>query len=196
MSEAVRTNGWRAWLLASRPKTLTGAAAPVLIGGALAVRLGCGAFRPWAFVWCLLFAFVMQVDANFVNDYFDWKKGSDREDRLGPERACAQGWVTPEAMRRAIWLTTLAGCLAGLPLVWHGGWWMVLVGALCVAGCVLYTTHLSYLGLGDVLVLVFFGLVPVFFTYWCCAGRGLGMGSAGLSAHLSAAGPGACAWAW
>ncbi len=120
----------------------------------------------WAFLLCLLFAFVMQIDANFVNDYFDFKKGTDRADRLGPERACAQGWIRPEAMRRGIVVTTLAGCAVGLPLVWYGGWWMLAVGALCVAGCILYTTHLSYRGWGDILVVVFFGFVPVFFTWW------------------------------
>lgn len=167
----VRTNGLRAWMLATRPRTLTGAAAPVLIGASCALTSGLSVSM-LAFACCLLFAFVMQIDANFVNDYFDFKKGTDRTDRLGPERACAQGWVTPRAMRFAILLTTLMGCLCGLPLIAFGGWWMLLVGATCVAGCILYTTYLSYRGWGDVLVVVFFGLVPVFFTYWCMCGYG------------------------
>lgn len=167
----VKTNGLKAWFLAARPKTLTGAAAPVLIGGALALSQ-TGDVSWTALLLCLLFAFVMQIDANFVNDYYDFQRGTDRADRLGPERACTQGWITPTAMRRGILATTLAGCLLGLPLVCYGGWWMLAVGALCVAGCILYTTCLSYRGWGDALVVVFFGLVPVFFTYWCVCAYG------------------------
>jgi 1,4-dihydroxy-2-naphthoate octaprenyltransferase len=109
----------------------------------------------------------MQIDANFINDFFDYVKGTDdRETRLGPERACTQGWVTVSAMKRAIALTTCLACVVGLPLVLYGGLEMLLVGALCVVFCFLYTTHLSYMGLGDVLVLLFFGLVPVCVTYY------------------------------
>ena len=187
--EKVVVNSPKAWFLAARPKTLAGAAAPVLIGGALVVHnlkrvieADVTVAKPaihngyvWVFVLCLLFAFIMQIDANFVNDYFDFKKGTDREDRLGPERACAQGWVTPLAMKRALWITTILGCAVGLPLVWIGGPWMIVVGLLCVAAVMLYTTRLSYIGLGDVLVVVFFGIVPVFFTYWCMMGQACGM---------------------
>ena len=109
----------------------------------------------------------MQIDANFINDFVDFAKGTDdRETRLGPERACAQGWVSIDAMKHAIAATTVLGCLVGLPLVWFGGLEMVLIGVLCMVFCFLYTTHLSYMGLGDVLVLVFFGLIPVSITYY------------------------------
>lgn len=160
----IRKNGCKAWILAARPKTLTGAAAPVLIGGAYALCLNTFSFVP--FLLCLLFALLMQVDANFINDWFDFLRGTDREDRLGPERACAQGWVTPAAMKRAIFLTSSVACCIGLPLVLWGGWMLVGIGALCVAGAFLYTTKLSYLGLGDILVVLFFGIVPVFFTWY------------------------------
>ena len=123
-------------------------------------------FHLWPAILCMLFAFIMQIDANFINDYFDFKKGADDEQRLGPKRACAQGWVTLGAMRKAILMTTALACIIGLPLVCYGGWAMVGVGVLCVVFCFLYTTHLSYLGLGDVLVLVFFGIVPVCATYY------------------------------
>ena len=167
----VKKDSLKAWLLAARPKTLTGAAVPVMIGLALAwvdAKLYVGAPFSWlAAVLCLLFAFIMQIDANFVNDFVDYAKGTDdRETRLGPERACAQGWVSIERMKHAIALTTCLACVVGLPLVWFGGLEMVLVGLLCVVFCFLYTTHLSYMGLGDVLVLVFFGLVPVSITYY------------------------------
>jgi 1,4-dihydroxy-2-naphthoate octaprenyltransferase len=163
----IKTNSPKAWVLAARPKTLTGASVPVMIALALAwADGGASAFRLVPAVLCMLFALVMQVDANLVNDYFDFKKGVDDERRLGPKRACAQGWVTLEAMRKAILITTCTACLLGLPLVAYGGWEMVAVGVACVLFCFLYTTHLSYLGLGDLLVLVFFGLVPVCATFY------------------------------
>lgn len=106
---------------------------------------------------------------HFVNDYFDFMKGTDDETRLGPKRACAQGWITAAAMRRGLLITTLLACAVGLPLIAYGGWEMILVGLACVVFCFLYTISFSYLGLGDVLVLVFFGLVPVCMTYWLVA---------------------------
>ena len=167
----VRKDSLKAWILAARPKTLAGAAVPVMIGLALAwvdARLYAGDPFNWlAAALCMAFAFIMQIDANFINDFVDYAKGTDdRETRLGPERACAQGWVSLERMKHAIAITTCLACIVGLPLVWFGGLEMVLIGMLCVVFCFLYTTHLSYLGLGDVLVLVFFGLVPVSITYY------------------------------
>ena len=167
----VRKNSLKAWVLAARPKTLTGAAVPVMIGLALAYSDSMNSEEA-LFNWvpatlCLLFAFIMQIDANFVNDFFDFAKGTDdKETRLGPERACSQGWVSPHAMKHAIAITTVLACLVGLPLVVYGGMEMLLIGVFCVLFCFLYTTHLSYMGLGDVLVLVFFGLVPVSMTYY------------------------------
>ena len=167
----VKKDSFKAWFLAARPKTLTGAAVPVMIGLALAwkdAKLYDGDVFNWvAAVLCLLFAFIMQIDANFINDFVDYAKGTDdRETRLGPERACTQGWVSIERMKHAIAATTILACLVGLPLVVFGGLEMVLIGMLCVVFCFLYTTHLSYMGLGDVLVLVFFGLIPVSITYY------------------------------
>lgn len=167
----VKQDSFKAWLLAARPKTLTGAAVPVIIGLALAWtdarEYGDDVFSYFAAVLCLLFALTMQVDANFVNDFFDYAKGNDdAETRLGPLRACTQGWVKIDSMKRAIASITILACVIGLPLVYYGGLEMLLVGALCVLFCFLYTTHLSYIGMGDVLVLVFFGIVPVSITYY------------------------------
>lgn len=164
----VKQNSLRAWFLAARPKTLSAALVPVVVAAALAWAEGC--FRPVPVVLCLLFAALMQVAANFINDLLDFRKGTDREDRLGPERACAQGWVTPAAMRRAIAIVLVAACAAGCGLLFYGGWWLVLVGAACVVFAFLYTTLLSYCGLGDVLVWLFFGFVPVLGTYYVQAG--------------------------
>lgn len=170
-NKTIEKNSIKAWILAARPKTLTGAAVPVMIGLALAFadsqQDGNKPFSWIAATLCMLFAFIMQIDANFVNDLFDFTKGTDdRETRLGPERACAQGWVSVDAMKHAIAITTVLACIVGLPLVLYGGMEMILVGFFCVLFCFLYTTHLSYMGLGDLLVLVFFGVVPVTVTYY------------------------------
>ena len=133
----VRTNSWKAWLLAARPKTLTGAAVPVFIGCGLAYADQQLQLIP-AFI-CLLFAFLMQIDANLINDYFDFKKGTDREDRLGPERACAQGWITLDAMKKGIILTSITACLIGSVLLLYAGWEIIPVGLLCVLFAFLYT---------------------------------------------------------
>ena len=167
----MKTNSLKAWFLAARPKTLTGAAVPVMIGVSLAwvdaKQYGDDTFQWLAAVLCFLFAFVMQIDANFINDFFDFANGTDDiETRLGPRRACAQGWVTLDAMKRAIAITTCLACVIGLPLVWFGGLEMILIGLICVVFCFLYTTHFSYMGLGDLLVLVFFGIVPVCISYY------------------------------
>ena len=161
----VKTNSLHAWWLAARPKTLTGAAAPVIL--ALSAAYGIYGHVEWIpALLCLAFALLMQVDANLVNDYFDCIRGVDTEERLGPERACSQGWITLPAMRMGIAITTMVACLAGLPLVWWGGWECILVGITCVAFCFLYTTLFSRIAMGDILVLLFFGIIPVAYTFF------------------------------
>lgn len=167
----IKLNSPYAWFLAARPKTLTGAIIPVLLGSALA--FSDGEFKTPPALLCALFACGMQIAANFINDLFDFQKGTDRKDRLGPPRACAEGWITPGAMKLGIGCALLLSCLAGLALlfiVWgqlpHGGWELVVLGVVCILFAFLYTTLLSYLGWGDVLVLVFFGFVPVCGTYY------------------------------
>ena len=170
--QIIKNNSVKAWLLAARPKTLSGAAVPVMIGVSLAWVDAQAFYEEGTFSWlaavlCLLFSFAMQIDANFINDFFDFANGTDDvETRLGPRRACAQGWVKLDAMKKAIAATTCIACVIGLPLAWFGGLEMILVGALCVVFAFLYTTFFSYKGLGDVLVLVFFGIVPVCCTYY------------------------------
>lgn len=160
----VEINSLKAWLLAARPKTLAGAAVPVMVGCALAVTDGKFMWIP-AFI-CFLFAFLMQIAANFINDLYDFLKGTDREDRLGPERACSQGWITPAAMKKGIIVTVILACAIGSLLLFYAGWELIIVGALCVLFAFLYTTYLSYNGWGDILVLIFFGFVPVGCTYY------------------------------
>lgn len=166
----VKQNSTKAWLLASRPKTLTAASIPVMLGCALASMYGH--FQLIPAILCFLFAFLMQIDANFINDLYDYLKGTDREDRLGPERACAQGWISPSGMKNGIVITTFLAALDGLCLLWYGGWEMIPVGIACIIFAFLYTTGpypLAYHGWGDVLVLVFFGFVPVGCTFYIMA---------------------------
>ena len=168
--ETIQTNSIKAWILAARPKTLAAAATPVLLGCALAYN--DGAFQWIPALLCFLFAFSMQIDANFINDYYDFLKGSDREDRLGPERACAQGWITLSAMKKGMIITTLLSCFWGLLLLRYCGLEMIPVGMFCVLFAFLYTAGpypLAYHGWGDVLVIVFFGFVPVGCTYYTMA---------------------------
>lgn len=171
MEETIKQDSFKAWVLAARPKTLSGAIVPVIIGLALA-WVDAREYGSWIFNWvpaalCLLFATLMQIDANFINDFFDYAQGNDEaETRLGPLRACTQGWVKIDSMKRAIALTTCTACLVGLPLVFFGGLEMLVVGLLCIVFCFLYTTHLSYIGMGDILVFLFFGIIPVCTTYY------------------------------
>lgn len=106
--EEVKRNSLQAWILAARPKTLAGAITPVMIGCALA--FADGKFNWIPALICCLFAGLMQVAANFINDLFDFLKGTDREDRLGPERACAQGWISAAAMKQGIFITVGLAC--------------------------------------------------------------------------------------
>ena len=163
----IKRNSLQAWILAARPKTLTGAVTPVLIGTALAAMDGHFEWLP-ALI-CCVFASLMQIAANFINDLFDFLKGTDREDRLGPERACAQGWISLQAMKTGIIVTVTLACLIGCTLLFYAGWELIIVGVLCVLFAFLYTTGpypLSYNGWGDVLVIIFFGFVPVGGTYY------------------------------
>lgn len=170
----VKTNSIQTWLLATRPKTLTGAFIPVVLATALAHQDGCLDWR--VALLCLLFAGGMQIVANLINDLYDFLHGTDREDRLGPERACAQGWITPTAMKVGIWVSIAISCcfgLGALALTWQQLPWqgleLVLLGLSCILFSFLYTKVFSYYGLGDLLVLVFFGFVPVCGTYYLMA---------------------------
>lgn len=172
----IRRNSLKAWVLAARPKTLSGASVPVMIGTSIAYRTmeGTTTFQASQFViaalLCFIFAFIMQIDANFINDYYDCLKGRDNEERIGPLRACQQGWITMKAMRIGIALTTILAALCGLAMFYvvspaimlH----LIMIGAACILFCFLYTTCLASWGLGDLLVLVFFGIVPVCGTYY------------------------------
>jgi 1,4-dihydroxy-2-naphthoate octaprenyltransferase len=134
---------------------------PVLVGTAAVARLQ---FRPLPFVAALLAAVLIQIGTNFANDYFDFRKGADTAERLGPVRVTQSGLISPARVRAAMLLVFGLAALVGLYLVFVGGWPILLIGLLSIAAGVLYTGGpypLAYHGLGDVFVLIFFGLVAV-----------------------------------
>jgi 1,4-dihydroxy-2-naphthoate octaprenyltransferase len=163
---------WRTWLAAARPRTLPAAVSPVVAGSAVAGH--DGRFDPAAAALCLGFALLVQIGTNFANDYYDFVKGADNASRVGPRRAVASGLVAPATMRGAMAGVFAAAFAVGLGLVHWGGPWMIAVGLVSIACGVAYTggpLPLAYLGLGDLFVFVFFGLVAVGATYFVQAGR-------------------------
>lgn len=159
------------WILASRPKTLPAAVVPVLLGSAIAWDEGGFALAPMTV--CLVFAVLVQIGTNFANDYFDFVKGADGVDRIGPARAVASGWISPEAMFRATVIILGLAFVVGLLLLVYGGVWLLLIGVASILSAVAYTGGpypLGYNGLGDVFVIAFFGLIAVGFTFFVQAG--------------------------
>lgn len=152
----------RAWLLASRPATLTAAVAPVLVGTAIASH--SGTVDPGGVVATLAGAGFLQVASNFANDVFDHEKGADTDERLGPTRAVQAGWVSPKQMKLALSAALLAAFCVGIYLTWLSGWPIVAIGLASMVSAVAYTGGpypLGYHGLGDLFVMIFFGFVAV-----------------------------------
>jgi 1,4-dihydroxy-2-naphthoate octaprenyltransferase len=117
----------------------------------------------------LLGAILIQIGTNFANDYYDFKKGADTHKRIGPTRATQAGLVTPRAMLIATSIVFTLAFLIGIYLVYRGGWPIVTVGLFSILFGVLYTGGpfpIGYLGLGELFVLFFFGIVAVAGTYW------------------------------
>lgn len=151
----------QAWLLAMRPKTLTASLVPVVAATALADA--AGAQLSWLIALCSFFAaFCIQVGTNLINDALDFKKGADTETRIGPARVTQMGWLSARQVMTGGLLFLLAALIIGIPLMMQGG--PLLVGVLIVSAICgyLYTGGpypLAYVGLGDLFVLIFFGLV-------------------------------------
>ncbi|MCC5025165.1 MAG: 1,4-dihydroxy-2-naphthoate polyprenyltransferase [Candidatus Synoicihabitans palmerolidicus] len=160
------------WWEAARPRTLPAAIAPVLVATALAwhdgtMHLGAAAI-------CLTFALLIQIGTNYANDCFDFVKGADTKDRVGPRRAVAAGVIAPATMKRAIAAVFGAAFIVGLSLLPFGGWPLLVVGLTSIFSGIAYTGGpypLAYNGWGDVFVFVFFGLVAVTATYFVQAGQ-------------------------
>ena len=171
-SDTVKPDSLQAWLLAVRPRTLSASAAPVIVACALSFHFG--SFRLLPAVLCLVFALLAQVASNFANDYFDFYAGSDSSSsRVGPARAVSSGWISPSLMRRAVVFVVSLACFFGLGLVFYGGWSMLLVGLACVFALFAYSAGpfpASRYGFGDLFVAVFYGFVPVLFTFFLVSG--------------------------
>ncbi len=163
----MHTNNLNIWINAARPKTLWAAVAPVLIGSAMA-------FSDDKFHWlsamvALTGALLIQIGTNFANDYFDFKKGADTGDRLGPVRATEAGLIKPKVMRNAFILIFAITFLIGQYLIFRAGWPIFIIGILSIVFGIMYTGGpypLGYNGLGDIFVLIFFGPVAVGGTYY------------------------------
>ena len=155
------------WIMAFRPKTLTAAISPVLIGTAMA--FGDGMHHIPSALVCLFGALTIQIGTNIANDYFDFKKGADTDERLGPTRVTQAGLIQPSTIKKAIFITFGFSALACIWLIQRGGWPIAVIGVLAILSGIFYTAGpypLGYIGLGDLFVLVFFGPVAVAGTYY------------------------------
>jgi 1,4-dihydroxy-2-naphthoate octaprenyltransferase len=171
MSDAERSSNWKAWMLAIRPRTLPAAAAGVVMGSALAWRAGF--FRLDAALACLLTALLLQVGSNLANDVFDFERGTDTPERLGPVRVTQAGMLTPTEVKYGMAVVFGLAAMFGLYLAWLGGWPILLIGLAAILSAIAYTGGpfpLGYYGLGDLFVFLFFGLASVAGTYYVQAG--------------------------
>lgn len=157
------------WLKAARPRTLPAALAPVAVGTCLAAAGPDGTFKLLVLLATLFGALFIQIGANLSNDYSDARRGADTEDRLGPVRVTAGGLVPPKQVLWATWLAFGLAALAGVYLVVESGWELLLIGAASIVAGVLYTggpRPYGYVGLGEVFVFLFFGVVAVTGSYF------------------------------
>ena len=161
----------KAWLEAMRLRTL-----PVSVAGVVA-GAGCAAyyhsFKALPFLICLLFAVMAQIVSNFANEYFDFKKGLDRKGREGFRRGVTEGDISPSAMLRATVILLILACAVGCTLIIWGGWWLIAVGIAVAVFAMAYSAGpwpLSHHGLGEIAVIIFFGIVPVMLTAYVQTG--------------------------
>src|SRR6201992_2446922 len=166
-TSAQAPSGVRIWLMAARIRTLPAAIAPVLVGTALAGWQHV--FHPLRFVAALVGAIFIQVGTNLSNDYSDARRGADTEDRLGPVRVTAGGLVPPKRVLVATYVSFGGAVLAGVYLIVVAGWQLLLVGAASILAGVLYTggpRPYGYEGLGELVGVLFFGMVGVGGSYF------------------------------
>ncbi|WP_408897932.1 1,4-dihydroxy-2-naphthoate polyprenyltransferase [Nocardioides sp. R1-1] len=180
------------WIAGARVRTLPAAVAPVVVGTAVAVWDDRGV--AWKALLAAVVSLALQVGVNYANDYSDGIRGTD-DDRVGPLRLVGSGLASPGAVKRAAFAAFGVAGVAGLVLAATTSWWLVLVGAVSVLAAWYYTggsKPYGYLGLGEVMVFVFFGLVAVVGTTWVQTER---WGTAGWAAVAAGAGVGALACA-
>lgn len=155
------------WFYAIRPKTLLVSMASVVMAVSLSFQASECEWLPA--LLCLLFAMTAQATSNLVNDFADFKSGSDNVNSLGPDRKLVSGEITPKAMLKAITIAASCCLFIGLPLIYWGGWVLLPIGLVIIAVAFMYSTGpfpLSYHALGDVAVVLFYGIIPVSFTYY------------------------------
>lgn len=153
-----------AWISASRPKTLTAALVPILIGSSLSLRIAPDNFSPAISLIALLSSIAIQVGTNLFNDVIDFERGADTKERIGPKRITLAGEASIPGVYRAAWLCFTVALMTGAFLVWHGGWPILVIGLLSLLFGYCYTGGpfpLAYRGLGELFVLIFFGLIAV-----------------------------------
>ena len=163
---AVAVSGPRVWLLAARPATLPAAVVPVLVGTGAALH-GTHTLNLPVFLPTLLAALLIQIGTNFANDVFDFRRGADTAERLGPLRVTQGGLVTPQQVLIATFVAFGLALLIGLYLVAIGGWPILAIGAICVLSGLLYTGGpwpFGYHGLGDLVCFLTFGVLAVLGT--------------------------------
>lgn len=159
------------WIEAMRLRTLPVSAAGVVMAAALGVAHGQVRWLPWTL--CLIFALLAQIASNFANEYFDFRDGLDRKGRVGPRRGVTEGDISPRAMLTATILTLGIAAAIGCTLIYWGGWWLLAAGIVIVLGALAYSAGpypLSRHALGEVAVILFFGIVPVTLTYYVISG--------------------------
>ncbi len=164
------------WVLASRPKTLLASFVPVIVGASLAFAEG--SLNLMLSAIALLCAVLLQLGSNLVNDLFDYLKGTDKENRLGPQRAAASGLLTPDELKAGIYFVFITAFLLGLILVYYGGLTILLIGILSILAGIAYTAGpfpLAYNGLGDLFAFLFFGVVATVGTYFVNTGQFSGL---------------------
>lgn len=155
------------WFYAIRPYSFFVSMATVVLSAAIAFNEGYIQWLPA--ILCLIFAVMAQITSNLVNDYADFKTGSDNENSMGKDRKLVTGEITPKQMLIAITISAILCLLVGLPLIFWGGWILLPFGLLIIAAAFCYSLGplpLSYKALGDVAVILFFGIIPVTFTYF------------------------------
>ncbi len=164
-------SNWNAWWMAIRPRTLPAAAAGVIMGSALAWRDGY--FRWDAFIVSLLVSLLLQIGSNLANDVFDFERGTDTAERMGPTRVTQAGLLTPSQVKAGMIVVFGLAAALGLYLAWIGGWVILVIGLAAILSAIAYTGGpfpLGYYGLGDVFVFLFFGIAAVAGTYYIHAG--------------------------
>lgn len=155
------------WIEAMRPRTLPVSAAGVIVAAGYGVMFQCIKWLPA--LLCLIFALLAQIASNFANEYYDYRAGLDKPGRVGPRRGVTEGDITPEAMKRATFLTLGVASLIGLSLIYWGGWWLIAAGVAIAIGALAYSAGpypLSRHALGELTVILFFGVVPVNLTFY------------------------------